>query len=177
MATNSRTMTSEERGKLVASIAQMRTSLTKAVRWQSSLRRAQTEDLENGVVTEEAFHFTETKRLQEHEHGGLIYFLRTVDNRVYVLFDYESQDLGVDEQDPLTSTFRPHEKFVMARAPKSRMILGNRFFGGQLELPTPMPITVPPSKWPTFEAYCDTPWEQLDTKFCRPTTGSRRRRR
>jgi len=57
-------------------------------------------DLNRGVATEEALLVTAAKRFQEPEHGGLIYFLRTNDDRVFVLYDYESQDRGVQGQDP-----------------------------------------------------------------------------
>src|SRR5262249_27577053 len=59
-------------------------------------------DLERGVATEETLEFTAAKRFQEPEHGGLIYFLRARDERVYVLYDYESQELGVQGKDPLS---------------------------------------------------------------------------
>src|SRR5215475_3116071 len=70
-------------------------------------------DLESGEVAEEHYEFTAAKRFQEPEHGGLMYFLRTTDDKVFVLFDYESQGLGAEGKDPVSSKFRPHQKLVL----------------------------------------------------------------
>src|SRR5947209_8610360 len=74
-------------------------------------------DLKGGQVVEECYEFTAAKRFQEPEHGGLIYFMRTTDDKVLVLYDHESQDLGVQDENPLNSKFQPCTDLLMVRAP------------------------------------------------------------
>ena len=76
-------------------------------------------DMESGQVVEELYEFSATKRMQEPEHGALLYFLRAGDGTVLVLADYESGDLGAAEKDPLSSSFLPRERLKLVRAPVS----------------------------------------------------------
>jgi hypothetical protein len=122
-------------------------------------------DLESGEVAEEHYEFTAAKRFQEPEHGGLMYFLRTVDNKVFVLFDYESQGLGAEGKDPLTTEFRPCEKFLLVRAPSSEIVLSQNFSGAEVEVGAPIELSVGPSKWPEWDCYCEVKWEQLEKRF------------
>lgn len=122
-------------------------------------------DLAGGMATEEHLCFTDIKRFQEPEHSGLIYFLRTEDHRVFVLYDHESQQLGVDDKNPLDSSFHPQERLLLVRAPNSRFVLGKTFSGRKLPLPPPIDMTAPPRIWPETEDFCAVPWEELDHKF------------
>src|SRR5437763_11138033 len=65
------------------------------------------DDVALSRVHEERYVFSEAKRFQEPEHGGLIYFLRSNENEVFTVFDDESQSLGVDDKNPLESAYRP----------------------------------------------------------------------
>lgn len=143
-------------------------SVFSTVRWMKKwrdMRPALRADLESGEVAEEHYEFTAAKRFQEPEHGGLLYFLRTVDGKVFVLFDYESQGLGAEGQDPLASEFRPCEKFVLVRAPHSEIVLNQNFSGAALEAGEPIELAVGPSKWPEWERYCELEWEALEERF------------
>ena len=143
-------------------------SMVSMVRWMRSWRDTKPlllADLRAGRVEEEHYVFTEALRFQEQEHGGLIYFLRTSDERVLTLFDPESQDLGVRGGDPLASGFRPMTRLVMVRAPETRYVLDKRFSGEPLYCALPVTLAVNPRLWPESEEYCDVPWGELRTRL------------
>lgn len=110
-------------------------------------------DISNHKVEEEHYVFTEAKRFQEPEHGGLIYFLRTSEDKVFTLFDHESQDLGVQNGDPLKSSFVPRQNLVITRAPETRFVISKVFAGPPLEIGEPAELTSAPKHWPETETY------------------------
>ena len=122
-------------------------------------------DLEAGTAIEETYEFSEVRRLQEPEHGGLIYFLKSSTGKAYVLFDHESQQLGASGEDPLKSAFRPRAQLRVVRAPDSRVILRSEFAGPSLSLPEPTDLLAPPSAWPEEDEYCPVPWDELEARF------------
>jgi hypothetical protein len=122
-------------------------------------------DLESGRVVEEHYRFREAKRFQEPEHGGIIYFLRTDDDRVLTFFDYHSQELGVRAEDPLASAFVPRTELTIVRAPRSALVIEKRFSGEPLASGSPLPLTVGPGEWPESDLSCDIPWEQLESRL------------
>jgi hypothetical protein len=123
------------------------------------------DDLAGGVAEEVTLQLTAAKRYQEPEHGGLVYCFRTSDETVFVLFDYGSQQLGVEDEDPLTSDFQPREVLHLVRTPRSGLCLSTRFAGAPLPLPAPRQLTLPPEKWPESETFTDIPWEDLDKRL------------
>jgi hypothetical protein len=138
------------------------------VRWMRTwqdMRPLVSGDLSRGVVVEDLIEPIAAKRFQEEEHGGLIYFLHTKDNRVFVLFDHESQDLGVYGKDPLASSLRPQTEYRIVRAPTSRFILSRVFSGRSLPLGKPLPLVVPPKQWPECDEFCDIPWGDLELRL------------
>lgn len=146
---------------ILASLAWSAAIFAKA--WRR-LRRGRAEverDLAAGEVEELALVFDATQRLQEPEHGGLIYFLHTTDDRVFVLYDYDSQQRGVDGKDPLRSKFRPTRELLLVRAPASGRTLERRFSGERLPLAAPLPLDLPPEQWPEDETFCDAARESL----------------
>lgn len=122
-------------------------------------------DLTAGKVLEERYAFTAAKRFQEPEHGGLIYFLHTAEGKVFTMFDAESQDLGIYEQDPLTSSFCPMSELVLVRAPSTGFVIGTTFSGAPLEPGDPIEIYADPKDWPESETYCDIPWADLESRL------------
>lgn len=122
-------------------------------------------DAEEALVDEEQYVFQEAKRFQEPEHGGLFYFLRTSDDRVFALFDHESQDLGCQEGDPLKSSFRPMSHLVLVRAPQTRIVVGSTFSGFPLESGDPIDLVLAPEEWPESESYCAIPWFELESRL------------
>lgn len=124
-------------------------------------------ELAGNRVVEEQYEFTDALRMQEQEHGGLIYFLRGTDGAVLVLYDAESQDIGVQGDDPLTSSFRPHRSLNMVRAPVTGLVIDKTFFGEPLDPGAPLDLLAPPDRWPEDEEECNFPWEKLEATFCR----------
>jgi hypothetical protein len=122
-------------------------------------------DIDTGQVHEEHYAFTSAKRFQEPEHGGLMYFLRTTEDKVLALFDYESQDLGVQEDDPFKSSFVPMSDLIMIKAPKAGFVLGTTFSGIPLEAGDPIELCVEPKHWPESESYVSIPWSELEARL------------
>lgn len=137
-----------------------------SVRWVKGwkdIRPGLRDDLAAAQVVEEHYLFDAAKRFQEPEHGGLMYFLHTTDDRVLTLFDHESQNLGVREKDPLASSFRPTSKLIMVRAPVTGLVISMAFENEPLDAGEPVELAVPPEQWPETEQYCGIPWSRLKT--------------
>ena len=125
------------------------------------------EEYEAAQVVEEDYEFTAALRMQEQEHGGLIYFLRSTEGKVFVLYDAESQQLGVLDDDLLSSGFKPCSRLTMVRALETGYVIDKVFSGEPLDAGEPLEITVSPKHWPEDEDYCDIPWDNLEATFCR----------
>ena len=139
-----------------------------SARWlksQSDIRPSLRADLEKGLVTEEAYEFTAIKRFQEPEHGGLIYFLRTIDDKVLVLYDDESQELGAQGENPLSSKFKPSTELLLVRAPQTGIVISRHFSGSALDPGKPLEISVEPQVWPEPETYCKYRWDELEKRL------------
>lgn len=122
-------------------------------------------DLERGEAIEETHRFVAAKRFQEPEHGGLIYFLRTPDDRAFAVYDSASQDLGVQGKDPLTSPFRPRTALTVVRAPRSGLVLDTAFTGEALASGDAIELTASPDDWPQADAYSEIPWNDLERRL------------
>lgn len=127
-------------------------------------------DIEEARVSEEHYVFTEAVRFQDPEHGGLIYFFHTTEDKVLTLFDHESQDLGTQEGDPLRSSFMPQSRLVMVRAPRTALVISKAFSGETLEVSDPIELAVAPEDWPESESYCNIPWTKLKARLGSPKT-------
>lgn len=123
------------------------------------------EDLAESHVNEERYIFTEAMRFQEPEHGGLVYFLRSVEDEVFTMYDHGSQVLGVDGKDPLHSSYRPQSGLLIVRAPKSGFVLSSQASGAALNVAAPIELAVGPEKWPETETLCNIPWNQLEAQL------------
>ena len=119
-------------------------------------------EIEAGKVLEEQYRFIEARRFQEPEHGGLIYFLRTNNDRVFVLYDYDSQDLGVQGLDPFASSFRPKRELTIVRTPDSDMVISTEFVGEDFTFSETTELGAPPDQWPESEKFYDMKWDDLD---------------
>jgi hypothetical protein len=124
-------------------------------------------DIAQSQVVEERYVFTDAKRFQEPEHGGLMYFLKTDANEVFTVFDHESQTRGVEEQDPLQSSYRPRANLLLVRAPNSHVVLSSQSSGPELAVGQPIELTLAPEEWPEPEALCPIPWDQLEQRLGR----------
>lgn len=145
-------------------------AIISSVRWIKKwpdARKDYQADLEGGQVIEETYEFTAAKRFQEPEHGGLFYFLRTTDDKVFVLWDYESQNHGVQDENPLNGKFQPRTELLIIRAPKSDIVIDRRMSGDVLDAGEPHALSVGPKSWPEDEACCKIPWEELEKRLNR----------
>jgi len=143
-------------------------AVVSSVRWISAWkdhRPLLQADIDASQVAEEHYVFTAAKRFQESEYGGFIYFLRTADDKVFTLFDHESQDLGAQGGDPLKSSFVPRSSLIMVKAPKSDWVISKNFSGEVLEAGDPIELVLSPKEWPESERYCKIPWAELDAKL------------
>jgi len=153
-------------------------AIISSIRWVKKWpdrRKVYQADLEGGQVIEESYEFTAAKCFQEQEHGGLIYFLRTTNDKVFVLWDYESQDLGVQNESPLNSKFKPTTGLRIIRAPQSEIIIAKKFSGTILDAGEPNDMTVGPDSWPEDEAYCKIPWDDLEKRLNRKNKKTRKK--
>ena len=138
-------------------------------RWMKSWpdsRQPLRDDLEAGLVSEEQLTVLEAKVLQEPEHGGLIYFLRSDDDRVLVLYDRESLDLAMTDEDPMGSSFEPQSIVTIVRAPQSGFTIESSFSGENINVHGPSEMTASPDKWPEDEEYSLIPWGQIEQQLC-----------
>lgn len=143
-------------------------AVVSSVRWISSWkdhRPLLQADIDAAQVAEEHYVFTAAKRFQEPEHGGLIYFLRTADDKVFTLFDHESQDLGAQDGDPLKSSFVPRTSLIMVKAPQSDWVISKHFSGEVLQAGDPADLDLDPKDWPESESYCHIPWAELEARL------------
>ena len=109
-----------------------------AVRWLRPSRensRLIRRDLAEGKVFEETLRFAEAKVFQEPEHDGLIYFLRTTDDRVF------------------------------ARTLNARFIVSQTFAGDELPGSPARELRASVKKWPQPEEFCSVPWNELETVY------------
>ena len=145
-------------------------AVVSSVRWVKAWQDMRPEiraDLEGGQVLEESYQFTAAKRFQEPEHGGLFYFLRTTDDKVMVIYDQESQDLGVQGEDPLKSSFQPCTELRIIRAPRTQYVIGKQFSGAALDAGAPRELTLAPESWPESETFCKIRWDDLEGRLSR----------
>ena len=153
-------------------------AIISSVRWVKKWpdpRKDYQADLECGQVIEEFYQFTAAKLFQEPEHGGLIYFLRTINDKVFVLYDYESQNLGAEGDEPLNSKFQARAELLVVRAPKSGEVIDRQGSGTALEAGEPHELKVGPRAWPEDETYSKIPWEELEKRLGRKAKNARSR--
>lgn len=143
-------------------------AVVSSVRWVRGwrdLRPHLTADLASAEVLEEHYDFEQAKRFQEPEHGGLVYFLRTAEGLVFTSYDFESQQLGANDEGPLTSRYRPQARLVIVRAPSSGLVLCRQASGAILNAGEPVEIGVDPDQWPSDDEPCSIPWDQLEVQL------------
>lgn len=155
----------------IAALASAVLAVVSSVRWikgWQDIRPALRADLDGGQVVDERYQFVAAKRFREQHHGGVLYFLRTSDDKVLVLFDHESQDLAVNDKDPMSSTFRTHTDLLMVRAPNTNFVIRKEFSGAPLDPGELHNIDDAPEKWPEDESLSNIPWDDLERYFSIP---------
>lgn len=145
-------------------------SSTRWVRGWKDYRPLLKADIGVGEVSEEHYVFVSAKRFQEPEHGGLMYLLRTTEDKVLALFDHESRALGAQDGDPMTSTFLPRSTLTMVRAPTTGFVISRSFSGAPLEVGDTVELAIEPERWPESDNYVNIPWSDLETRLGPETT-------
>lgn len=121
--------------------------------------------IEANVVKDESYQIKDVKRFIEPEHGGLIYFLLTSNNRILVLYDYESAELGTNGEDSLSGSFEVRNMLNIVKAPKSDHVLRQYFSGDLIEPHKPIDMTLPPEEWPEDATWYRGKWDRLEKRF------------
>jgi hypothetical protein len=91
--------------------------------------------------------------------------LRTLDEKVFAVYDSESQDLGVQGKDPFASGFAPRVNLTVVRTPRNRHIIERDFSGEPLEAGPPAVLGISPEQWPEDGEFFDCPWSELDRRL------------
>ena len=103
------------------------------------------------------------KRYREPEHGGLVYLLLTDDGQVLSVFDHESQGLGVNDEDPRDSPFRPRARVEMVETLDRSHVIRETWSGAELPVPDPLPLNT--SRWPEHGEIVKVAWGDCDRHF------------
>ncbi len=146
-------------GSLVGGIGLAGHARVREMRGIAHIRRS----LRGDQVRAATYDIVAVKRYQESEHGGLVYLLRTDDGQVLSVFDSESQLLGVDGKDPLSSSFRPKSRVELVETLDRRCFIQETWSGAELSVPDPLPLNQ--SRWPEHGEIVKVVWEQCDRHF------------
>jgi hypothetical protein len=155
---------------VLAGLASAAYAVMSSVRWVKACpdnRSKIRADLDEGLAIEESYEFSAAKRFEEPEHGGLFYYLRTTDDKVMVVIDEESTELGVRGEDPLRSKFQPCTELLIIRAPRTKYVLSKKFSGEPLHAGDPKVFSLAPELWPESESFCKIPWDDLEDRLCK----------
>ncbi len=139
-------------------------ALFSSIKFGRDMRRKQnavSQDLATGLVNQESYLIVAAQRFQEPEHQGLMYFLLTDQQKVLVLYDRESQELSLQDRNPLASSFSPKASLCIARLPNTGEMLSCKFSGTPLTLNPPLELSLAPEDWPEDGSYCDIRFDQL----------------
>jgi hypothetical protein len=150
---------------VVLSVSYTSSQVINKSRPESDVRNRLQKDIENGIVEVLDIEVRDAKVLQEPEHGGLFYFLKTQDDQVFVMFDYESQDLGTKGQDPFASSFSLKRSLRVVRTPIARSPVSEEFSGDSLDVHDATDMTAHPDKWPEPEQFDEIAWSEIETVY------------
>ncbi|MFG6457386.1 hypothetical protein [Roseateles sp. BYS96W] len=122
-------------------------------------------DLAACEVVAEHYEFDAVKCFQEPEHGGRLYFFRTLEGDVLVLDDISSRAPGRTTPACSVNQPSPRSKLVLVRAPRSGWIISQACDGEVLDVGEPVELAVAPEYWPAAEALCGIPWDELESRL------------
>ena len=130
-----------------------------------ALRNKINKDLSAGVLEIIEYEIKSLKVFEEPEHGGFIYFLLTADDEVLVMYDSESQDLSIDDQDPMSSSFLPRRMLKISKTIYSDIIVSEEFLGDLIEFPELEVMTAKTSIWPEHGKIVRCKWDKIESKY------------
>lgn len=131
----------------------------------SKIREALKEDLAGKILKVSEYPIIEVKVFEEPEHGGFIYFVLSCDDKVIALFDYESQDLSIDGEDPKNSSYKVRKNLKISKTPIANFIVDDHFFGEIVEIPEINVFTENTEIWPVHAEYVKCKWENVDARY------------
>ena len=139
--------------------------LFRQMKWKKNKSYEIEQDIENEEVEELQLEILDSKCLQEIEHGGVFYFLRTREGRIFVMFDYDSPGIVADGRNPFDSEFKPLNNLHITRTLKSKIILNQRFLGEPVKITSIGDMMAEPSDWPEAEEFCSIRWDEIEEKY------------
>jgi hypothetical protein len=122
-------------------------------------------DIQQKKILVEDYQLIDGKVFEEPEHGGFIYFFKTNDDKVFVTFDSESQDLAMNDEDASKSSFSPKNKLRLEKTPNANVLINEEFSGDELDVPEPLLFTANTKIWPEFDGFIDVSWSKIESKF------------
>lgn len=125
------------------------------------------QDIAAGEVDELILDVAEAKAFREPEHGGLMYFLKLGDGRVF--YDVSGSDLpeaGWESQvDMIHEADVPRERLHLLYGTASGKMLGTRYSGAPVHPVSVNMIKNSPEYWPTPFTFRKTAWSEIETHF------------
>ncbi len=119
-------------------------------------------DLEAGIVEETRVSVVAAKRFKEPEHNAYMLFLRTPEDRVFVVYDYES--FGRERP---KICLRPQTNLTFVHFPETRLDILD-WSGPEIPVKRSKELLLHVDDWPEAEAWCDIPWDELDSVLTTP---------
>lgn len=116
------------------------------------------QDINDAHVLDEIFYVQEVCRFQEPEMGGFIYFLKISDQKIFVVYDYQSQ-VNPD------SVLLLQKNLILSQAPHCGHYISQCFNGDPIAIKITHSLTAPPEKWPQPDTWLLSPWADLESKF------------
>ena len=123
-------------------------------------------DIESGEVDELVLDIAEAKAFREPEHGGLMYFLRLGDGRVF--FDSRGgiADAGWDRQpEIIPEADIPRQSLHLLYGPFRGRLLGSRFSGPAVHPVSVSIMKASPDYWPAPGTFRKTAWSEIEKHF------------
>tara|TARA_R110001583_G_scaffold50929_3_gene158936 strand:+ start:2825 stop:3574 length:750 start_codon:yes stop_codon:yes gene_type:complete len=123
-------------------------------------------DIATQKIMLERYQIDDVKCFKEPEHGGLLYFLlikhpTTEQQKIRVVYDYESQNDNIDPQALLSIS----TQVTICSAPKSKLIVDNHFEGELLTNIKHFDLTVAPIHWPKPDSWETVQWQTLEQVY------------
>jgi len=130
-------------------------------------------DIASQKIMFERYQIDAVKCFKEPEHGGLLYFLlvkhsATEQQKIRVIYDYESQNINIDPRTLLAIT----TQITICSAPQSKLIVDNHFEGDLFTNIKHFDLTVAPNLWPKPDSWESAQWQTLEQLYSVKSNGS-----
>lgn len=123
-------------------------------------------DIESGEVDELVLDIAEAKAFREPEHGGLMYFLKLRDGRVFFDSPGGIADAGWDRQpEVIPEADIPRQSLHLLYGPFSGRLIGSRFSGAAIHPVSVSIMKASPDYWPAPGTFRKTAWSEIEKHF------------